>query len=279
MMFLVLGGNGYLGSKIVNTLLSADTVFCTVRKNEGLNLLIQKKNVNIISDDVDEIKSTIEKNNIEVLINTVCCYERQGVPLSNVVNANLIFPLEIITFAIEHGVKKVITIDTSLPKNVNLYSLTKKTVADIGNYYARRNGKLVFYNVLLENFYGKDEPKNRFLHMMVQDLKQNKPLELTAGTQRRDFIYIEDVLAAFKILIDIDDFGFHDVPVGTGEGPTIREVIAYLKEITNSNSQLRFGSVQSRENEPDCIANLQYLNKYGFEIKYPYKKGLKEIVL
>lgn len=278
MNILVLGGNGYLGSKIINELLSNDDVFCTVRKGEGLNLLVKKENTHIISDDVDEIKSTIEKNDIDVLINTVCCYERQGIPLSSVVNANLMFPLSIIMFALEHGVKKIITIDTSLPKNVNLYSLTKKAVADIGEYYTKKNNDLVFYNVLLENFYGKDEPKNRFLHIMVQNLKDNKPLDLTAGTQRRDFIYVDDVLAAFKILINNNDYGFHNVPIGTGEGPTIRNVIEYLKEITNSNSQLNFGAVPSRENEPDCIADLSYLKQLGFEINYPYKKGLKEII-
>lgn len=278
MNFLVLGGNGYLGSKIINEILSNDVVFCTVRKGEGLNLLIQKQNIHIISDDADEIKSTIDENNFDVLINTVCCYERQGIPLSSVVNANLMFPLSVIMFALEHGVKKIITIDTSLPKNVNLYSLAKKAVADIGEYYAKKNNELVFYNVLLENFYGKDEPKNRFLHIMVQNLKENKPLDLTAGTQRRDFIYVDDVLAAFKILINNKERGFHNVPIGTGEGPTIRNVIEYLKETTNSNSQLNFGAVPSRENEPDCIADLSYLKKLGFEINYPYKKGLKEII-
>lgn len=275
---LVLGGNGYLGSKIINELLSNDNVFCTVKSGEGLNLLQQKQNIHIISDDIDEIKNVILSNEIDVLINTVCCYERNGIALTDVINANLVFPILIISFAIENCVKRIITIDTSLPKNVNLYSMTKKTVAEIGEYYCDNYQNLIFYNVLLENFYGKDEPKNRFLHIMVDKLKKNEPLDLTSGTQRRDFIYIDDALSAFNILVNNDDVGYHNVPVGTGEGPTIKDVICYLKEIIGSESALRFGAVVSRKNEPDCIADSSYLAKYGFKIKYPYRVGLKEII-
>ena len=275
---LVLGGNGYLGSKIINSLLQKDTVFCTIKKGESLNLLIERDNVFTISDNLEEIKNVILQKNISTIINTVCCYEREGIALSSVVSANLLFPLSIIPFAIECGIRKIITIDTALPENVNLYSLSKKSVSKIGNYYCSKNKDIVFYNIILENFYGEDEPKNRFLHMMVNKLKKDEPLDLTTGLQRRDFIYVQDVLSAFEILIKNDDFGYHDVSLGTEEGPTIREIIEYLKRIIHSNSVLNFGAIPSRENEPDCIADLNYLRKFGFEIKYPYKKGLKEII-
>ena len=275
---LVLGGNGYLGSKIINKLLTADNVFCTIKKGESLNLLEKKKNIHVVSNNLDEIKEVIAQNRIDVLINTVCCYERNGTPLSNVVDANLVFPISVIPYAIENGINKIITIDTSLPENVNLYSMTKKTIANIGKYYCENYQNITFYNILLENFYGKDEPKNRFLHIMVDKLKKNEPLELTSGTQRRDFIYIDDVLSAFEILLSNNDVGYHNIPVGTGEGPTIKEVICYLKKITDSKSVLDFGAVASRINEPDCISNLEYLTKFGYKVKYPYKVGLKEII-
>ena len=275
---LVLGGNGYLGSKIINNVLCADNVYCTIRKGEGPNLLNIRKNVSIISDDLNEIKKVIETGNVDVLINTVCCYEREGTPLSSIISANLFFPLSVISYAIENGVGKIITIDTSLPKNVNLYSLTKKTVSEIGEYYAKKNASLVFYNVLLENFYGKDEPQNRFLHVVIDKLKKNEDIALTTGTQKRDFIYIEDVLSAFVVLLKHDDRGFQNVPLGTGEGPTIREVVSYLRDLIKSDSYLNFGAIPSRDNEPDCIANIEYLAKFGFSIKYPYKLGMKEII-
>lgn len=278
MNVLVLGGNGYLGSKIINELLTNYNVWCTIREGEQLNLLKHTGNVNIISDSIDCIKETINEIKFDLLINTVCCYERDNCSYSSVIDANLLFPLQIIPFAIEHGIKKIITIDTSLPENLNLYSLTKKSIAKIGNYYCKKFQSISFLNIVLENFYGEDEPKNRFIHLTIEKMKNDLEVNLTKGTQKRDFIYIDDVLCAFRILINNFDVGYHDVSIGTEEGPTIREIVEYLKTLTNSKSKLNFGVIESRKNEPNCIANLDYLRKYGYRIQFPYKLGLKKII-
>lgn len=275
MNILILGGNGYLGSKIANSI--NHNIYCTIKTGEDLNLLNSKR-CHMISDSISEIHKLITDVKFDIIINTVCCYERDGASLSSVVEANLIFPLKIIPFAIENGVNKIITIDTSLPENVNLYSLTKKTVSKIGLYYCEKIKNLIFYNVKLENFYGSDEPKNRFLHSVVSKLKNGSEVDLTEGKQRRDFIYIDDVLSAIQILIDNNDFGYHDVSLGTEEGPTIREIVHTLKTLLNSKSVLNFGAIESRKNEPDCVADLSYLRKFGFYIQYPYREGLKKII-
>ncbi len=53
-----------------------------------------------------------------------------------------------------------------------------------------------FADIVLENFYGPDEHRDSFLHNCVCLLKDDKPLELTVGTQHRDFIYVADVIGA-----------------------------------------------------------------------------------
>lgn len=75
-------------------------------------------------------------------------------------------------------------------------------------------------------------------------------MELTAGTQRWDFIYIEDVLNVYELVIDHSfEKAYTEIEVGTGEAPTIREVVEYLKTIIGSKSELRFGSVPMRNGE------------------------------
>lgn len=279
MNLLVLGGNGYLGSKICNFFSNSNKIYCTIRKGELPNLLCINKNVIVIDSDISKVKEIIKQENIDVLINTVCCYERSKEDFTNVIEANMKYPLDVITYAIEKNIGKILTIDTSLPENVNLYSLSKKVVSKIGNYYCSYYNNVTFYNILLENFYGEDEPKNRFLHQTIDKLKNNTDIELTSGTQKRDFIYITDVLNAISILIyNKDEKGYYDVPIGTGEGPSIREVVEYLKEITKSKSTLLFGAKPSRANEPSCIADMTYLNNHGFKLEYTYKKGLKKLV-
>lgn len=277
MNILLLGGNGYLGSKIANKFSDSNKFFCTVRKNESLNLLVNNDNIEIIDSNIESIKRVIDENKIDTIINTVCCYEKNFYQLQNVVEANLVFPLNVITYAIGVGIKRIITIDTSLPEDVNLYSLTKKSVARILKYFSKYYSVSIF-DVVLENFYGEDEPKNRFLHETIKKLKRGDDVLLTSGIQKRDFIYIDDVLQAISILLKDNSTGYIEVPVGTGEGPTIKEVVEYLKFLTNSTSTLKFGIIKERDNEPDCVANISYLKSRGFQLKYPYKIGLKRLL-
>ena len=279
MNILILGGNGYLGSKIINSISYNENIYCTIREGEELNLLKKNDNIHLVNSNIENVLDIINKISFDIVINTVCCYERNNKILFPVIESNLIYPTSVLSFAIEHNVKKIITVDTALPENVNLYSITKKTVAKIGDYYCNNYPSLIFFNIKLENFYGEDEPKNRFLHTTIDKLKKNEDILLTEGTQKRDFIYIDDVIQAIKILIYSSiECGYYDVPIGTGEGPSIREVVEYLKTILNSKSNLIFGAIKSRKNEPNCIANIEFIKKYGFKLEYPYKKGLKKLV-
>ena len=137
-----------------------------------------------------------------------------------------------------------------------------------------------FYNIILENFYGKDEPKDRFLHRCISMMKNNEPLNLTSGTQHRDFIHIDDVLQGILLIFnkryELDKY--MDIPLGSGQAPSIKEVICYLKEQLHSLSDLNFGAIPSREFENDCIADISILNKLGFKLKYHWKDGIKQMM-
>ena len=133
---------------------------------------------------------------------------------------------------------------------------------------------------MLENYYGEQEPNERFISMVISKLRENQPIDLTEGNQRRDFIYVEDVVKAIAFLTTDTELWdeYIDIPLGTGEGPQIKEVIEYLKEIMGSSSQLNFGAVNKRKDEPDSIADVTYLQKRGWKPQYGWKDGLKKII-
>ena len=101
---------------------------------------------------------------------------------------------------------------------------------------------------------------------------------LTEGKQRRDFIYIDDVVNNLAKILSIPTQGRVNIPLGTGEGISIREAIIYLKEVTNSDSELVFGAIPSRKVEPDSIADTFLMKKFGLSIRYDWKNGFKHLV-
>lgn len=108
-------------------------------------------------------------------------------------------------------------------------------------------------------------------------MKVNQDVLLTDGNQRRDIVHIEDVCQAVSLTINSQLKGYYDIPVGTGEGHTIREIAQYLHSKLNSSSSLLFGAVPMRKNEPDSIANISLLEKLGYKVRYPWTNGLNHM--
>ncbi len=274
MRVMILGASGYLGQKIMRYLLAekydVTGVYRVIPTEEGVGETYR------IRAELEEIRAELQKKRYDWIVNCAAVYERQNTAIHEVVDANMIFALRVLNCAVECGVLRFLTIDTSLPSDLNLYSFTKQKFKEFGKFYAEKYG-ITFVNVLLEMFYGEDEPEGRFLVGCCKKMIRGEELLLTEGTQRRDIVYIDDVCNAIKLLLEATLMGFCDVPVGSGEAVPVRNLIEYMHKVTGSQSLLKFGAIPQRVNEPDCVANMEMLNEIGFVLKYPWRQGIKHI--
>ena len=277
MRFLILGGSGYLGSKIINAL-SGTRHRIVATKREGSDIgRVKTKDVFWIPAKVEAVKTAMLYETFDWILNTVCNYGRSNILYNDCIAANIQFPLEILNLAAEAGVHNYLTIGTGLPDRFNMYSMSKNMFAQFGNFFAEKHS-INFLSMKLEMFYGSDEPKDRFIPKVIQMCKNNEDIKITLGTQHRDIIAIQDVVDAIFFVINYGLKGYHEVPVGTGEAPSIREIVEFIYQATNSKSQIYFGAIPMRENEPDCIADISKLNGMGFNCKWPWKIGLQKMI-
>lgn len=284
MRIIILGSTGYLGSKIAEALLKIGHEICCLKRptssTKNLEHIIDRiKLCNI--EDLDGLLSN--DTTFDCLINTSCRYPKNTELDTEIFEANLYVPLNIFLMCMNKGVKKFITIGTGLPFDFNVYTLSKHEFTEICKWYVKRrndiNEPIKICNVELENFYGEDEPKERFIPSVVEKLKRNEQILLTEGNQKRDFIYIEDVVEAINRIVCKDDLPeYLDLPIGTGEGVPVKDVVGYLKEITRSESELCFGAIEKRLYEPDSFADCTQMKKIGIQLKYNWKEGLKKII-
>lgn len=282
MNIIVLGGTGYLGSKVINKLINAGhRVACFKRQNSDLSKLedIVEK---IDFVNVENFAGFLKETNIkyDCFLNAACRYQKTNITEMDIWEANLNIPMKVFSECCIHGVKRTITVGTSLPSNLNVYAFSKRMFADVGKWYCDHlEENIEFCNIELENFYGKDEPQDRFIPSTITKLKNNEKILLTEGTQKRDYIHIDDVVNAIVYLIEkgkID--GYIDFPLGSGESVTIREMVEYLKAITKSESELCFGAVPKRKHEPDTKADCRLMNEYGVKIEHTWKQGFCELI-
>ena len=269
MNIILVGATGYLGSKLLKKL-SED-------KNNNVLSLVRNPN-NTSNYVLIKDQKLYEKINIfkpDILIYTSCVYDNGINNYMNILEANFIFPLELMN---NIKLKTFIYIGTSINKYTNQYSLSKNQFAEYGKYYSLHNN-INFINILLENFYGKDEPQNRFLSTIINKLKNNEEINLTEGNQIRDFIYIEDVINGINIIIKSNLKGYYDIPLGSGEGISIRELVEYLKTALNSKSNLNFGAISLRKNEHSGFADITKMKELGFDIKLGIKESILKYIL
>lgn len=279
MNILILGGNGYLGSKLTRKLVEKGyTVVCTKRYGSDLSRLSDIDNkIKWIPASVDAVETATKYMSFDYVINMVCNYGRSNILYGDVLEANIEFPLSVLNKIVENETNNFLTIGTGLPDELNMYSFSKKIFNEFGRFYVEKH-KINFCSLQLEMFYGSDEPLNRFIPSVICNMLAGCEVNTTLGTQRRDIISVNDIINAIIIVIESDIKGYHEIPVGTGEAPTIAEIIDYIWIETGKKSKINKGAIPMRLNEPDCIADISFMKNISDWNPMPWKQGITQMI-
>lgn len=277
MKVLLLGASGYLGMNLADRLsVAGHEVICAVRPSSDISRL-NRMRVCLVLDRAEEVELVFRRGNIDWVINGACVYKPNDTLYEDMFVANVFFPFRILNLAVKYGVKNYMTIGTSLPAEYNPYSFTKHLFSELGRYISEKE-RMNFAELKMEMFYGGvDEPMDRFINACKIKLLNDENIQLTQGYQKRDIVRIEDVVSIIEKLINSDYvYGYKELPVGSGESHSIREIVKYMKEIIGSDSKLIFGAISERRNEPDTLADTEWYKDIGYKLRYAYFDGLKE---
>lgn len=278
MKILLTGATGYLGSNLAHRLSNKGyQLGCIVRNPKNLGRLeTLSENVTLIP--VNDLENGIGAFQPELVIHMACTYARGDSSDADVLNGNLFFPFLVMQAVRKIGIIRWINISTCLPPMLNAYALSKYQFAQWGKSYAEK-GEFTFVNLLPENFYGVDAPEGNFVSWVIKKLENGEDLDLTLGTQRRDFVYIGDLLRVIEaVLCHPFTDQYTEIEVGTGDTPTIREVVEYLRDITSSESKLNFGAIPQRRGEPDSNCNISSMNQLGITNLVKWRDGMKLLI-
>lgn len=283
MNILITGASGFLGNAITHHLLnSVHKVSLLLRATSNIHRLHSRQSEFELGrcNSEKEIDEFILSIRPDIVIHTACTYGRLGETALQVSDSNLRYGLVIIDslFRTKKSVTFINT-GTTLESTVSTYALTKQQFSQSGRLLAlQSSGQLRFINILLQHMYGPGDDPSKFTSHVLSSCYQNKPtLNLTAGEQRRDLIFIDDVVSAYTAVLEQrDKFKIADeIEVGSGIAPTVREFVQTVHRMTKSNTQLNFGALPYRPNEPmHCQANIDKLKALGWQPKYDLEMGL-----
>jgi nucleoside-diphosphate-sugar epimerase len=138
--------------------------------------------------------------------------------------------------------------EDALPAPTTEYGAAKAAGWLLVNAFAHRTGIEV---VSLRPFtmYGPMEPPSRLVPSVVRHALAGRPIDLTPGDQRRDFVFVSDAVDAFIAAATTDDAVGGTFNVCTGSPATVRDVVRRVLQCTGSRSEARFGALSYRPTE------------------------------
>ena len=286
MTILLSGATGFLGSYLLKSFVSSGYKVIGIKRSSSNTYRIDDYLDKVIIYDIDTIDlSDLFKNNqIDLVVNTVTNYGRKDSKISSIVNTNLIFRLKLLEESVNHNIKAFINTDTLLNRNINTYALSKSQLVDWMKFLSNKNTKMI--NIKIEHMYGLLDDENKFIYWIINQLKQNvEKIDLTSGIQKRDFIYIDDIVYAYQIvIINMKSLtNFEEFELGMGNSIEVKSFIMQiyneLLKTQNINTKLNFGVVSYRENENmNMQANIKKLEKLNWKPKTSIEDGIKKIL-
>jgi CDP-paratose synthetase len=279
---LITGATGYLGSAIVDVLLKCGYRII-IYKRSSSNIVHIKKNINLIFSydiDVNPISIAFVKHKIDIVIHTATSYGKNGDSL-DVISSNLIFPVELLKATIKYKIKVFINTDSFFSNYTNSlkdYSLSKNQFKQWGELLSKKY-KFKFINMCLEHVYGPNDSIDKFVNNLFDQCLNNvEKIELTKGYQKRDFIFINDVVSAYLVVLSnlsTVKNGYFDIGVGCGSSISIYEFVSRMHKILNSKGKLIFGEIPYRKDEiMDSYADNSFLKSLGWSCKYGLDKSI-----
>jgi nucleoside-diphosphate-sugar epimerase len=129
--------------------------------------------------------------------------------------------------------------------------------------------------------YGPREPGGRLVSSAIASLLEGRPVALSSGRQRRDFLHVRDVAAALVAILASDIEG--TVNVGSGLAVPIAQIAQRIGELIGRPELIRLGELGARpdagQQPPVVVADVGRLfGEVGFRPALDLDAGLRETI-
>lgn len=294
---LITGGAGFIGANLIYKLLLLNCeINLLVRPSANLwrlKFILPRLKIHKVDiSDKSGLKKIITKINPNAIIHlaTYSQYRNQE-EFEQMVETNIRGTLNLLTVSkdinydvfintgssSEYGIKEHPMKETDLLEPVSFYAATKTSATLLCQVFSKEYRKPI---VTLRPFsvYGPFEEKDRFIPTIIRAVINNKPIKLTPGKQRRDFICVEDITDIYiKTLSRGRKLSGQILNMGTGIEYTNDEVVQKLFKITNKTVKIEKGKYPKRQwDSSHWVADISKTRKIlNWKPKFTLDQGLR----
>jgi UDP-glucose 4-epimerase len=291
---LVTGGAGFIGSYTVNALVNAgaDVVIVdnlSTGRKENINPKATFYNLNIADE---KIKDIFEKERPEVVYHfafNVLVPKSVEDPLIDL--DSIAGSINVLKNSKSFGIKKIIFASSGFiyGNTINLPTKENEPIDPVSPYVVAKNAVenyIKFFNkaynlpcVILRyaTVYGSGQVMGA-MSDYIKTLASGGQSDIWGdGTKTRDYVYVDDVVNANILALDVSD-NFKDpvFNVGTGVETTLNQAYSKIAEYLGKISKPNYHEDREGELMRFCLSNSKIKDAVGWEPKYKLEDGLLE---
>ena len=288
---LVVGGTGFIGYHVLKNIHSKKYLRYSLSKNKPTREK-RLKHVRYLYSDITNYKDLKKKLSIDFdhVINlsgyidhskkkdNFLCHYLGSKNLIDIFKLKKIQTYIQVGSSLEYGNLKSPQSEKKICKPVSWYGKSKFRASQ----YLQEISKV--YNlpyIILRPYqiYGPKQKKNRLIPQTIDACLKNKEFSCTSGTQRRDFIYIDDFVSLIRKILIKKDIRYEIFNVGSGKPVLVKNIIKKIKNFTKLGNP-KFGAIRMRKDEiMDLYSSTKKIKKYfNWLPKVKLNQGLKKTV-
>lgn len=181
----------------------------------------------------------------------------------------------------EYGAGGDAPIDEASPlQPANWYAATKLAAWELARYHLRcAQSPVELVTARLFSAYGPAEHPQRLVPYVITQGLSGRTVELSSGTQRRDYLHARDVAEALALLGEAPGIAGRTFNIGSNEGASVRDVASCISSLLPRPAELRFGAIVPKRSEPaSMIADTTQLRLLGWSPKLNLRDGLRQTI-
>lgn len=294
---LITGGNGFIGSHVVNALLSQHHNVTVLSRNSepGWRLSPVANQINQITwHDNQSVEKWFNASEEKYIIHLSTFYSKSDHPeqLEEMVRVNIADPMRLLELAVASGTKGFVNTGTffeykpsakplsesSTISPVNLYARTKVGFEQILSSYSENLPSVSLK--LFSPFGEKDNPK--LINYLIENLLLKKPIQLSSGYQRLDFIHVQDIAQAYIQSIEHlreQASGHNAVNIGSGKASSIRNLVSTIESQLGLTGKIGWAAASDEDKLSISLADISKAKRLlGWQPKLSLSQGIQQTI-
>jgi nucleoside-diphosphate-sugar epimerase len=254
--------SGFIGSALCRELAAGGThsVYPLLREGSQGRAPQGTAEPVVYTGDISRLTSDLSQRGIDGIVHLASLFLAQHTPadIAPLIESNLLLGTHLIEAAAGSGVGWFINTSSfwqhygnSGYSPVALYAATKQAYEDILQYY-RETAPVRIVTLELFDTYGPGDTRPKLFRLLKNLIGSPAPLAMSPGEQRMNLLYIDDVVAAYRNLVDRLGAGgvlAEKYCASATDLPTLRQVVTLFSEILGQKLQIEWGGRPYRERE------------------------------